>query len=415
MLAMVLYCVRHLPRIGMGGAVDGQPDPRTVVERLREAINARDRDALAACFAPEYLSEFPAHPAHAFRGHEQSRRNWARIFGGAPDLAATLVGCSMAGDTAWAGWDWRGTRRDAKGGAMILIAGGTGTLGRRVVRLLAARGLPVRILTRDPSRAAGLVGAGVEVAAGDVREPASVTWAMAGARTVISAIQGFSGTGGDSPETVDRAGNGVLIRAAREAGAGHFILVSVQGTAPDHPMGLFRAKYQAEQALRASGLAWTILRPTASMETWVQLVGKPLVETGRTRIFGHGHNRINFVAADDVARFVELAVVDPALRGQVVEVGGPENLTMRQVAQTFQAVTGKNGTVRHVPLPVMRAMAVLLRPVNATIARQIQAGVVMDTRDLTFDPAETTRRYPAIVPTPLAEVVARDFGAGRWG
>ncbi len=298
---------------------------------------------------------------------------------------------------------------------MILLAGGTGNLGRRVVRLLAARGLPVRVLTRDPARAADLADAGVEVATGDVRDPAAVARAMVGAQTVISAIQGFSGTGGDSPETVDHAGNGVLMRAAREAGAGHFILVSVQGAALDHPLDLFRAKYRAEQALRASGLAWTILRPTASMETWAQLVGKPLIETGRTRLFGRGENPINFVAADDVARFVELAVVDPALRGQVVEVGGPENLTMRQVAQTFQAVTGQAGKVSHVPLPAMRALAVLLRPLNATIARQIQAGVVMDTCDMTFDSAETARRYPAIVPTPLATVVARDFGPAARG
>ena len=297
---------------------------------------------------------------------------------------------------------------------MILIAGGTGNLGRRVVRLLAAREFPVRVLTRDPARAADLVGAGVEVATGDVRDAGSVARAMVGVQTAISAIQGFSGTGGDSPETVDRAGNGVLIRAAREAGAGHVILVSVQGATPDHPLGLFRAKYQAEQELRASGLAWTILRPTASMETWAQLVGRPLVETGRTRIFGRGENPINFVAADDVARFVELAVVDPALRGQVVEIGGPENLTMRQVAQAFQAATGKTGRISHVPLPAMRALAVLLRPLNATIARQIQAGVVMDTRDMTFDPAETSRRYPAIVPTPLVDVVARDYGEKRY-
>ncbi len=178
-------------------------------------------------------------------------------------------------------------------------------------------------------------------------------------------------------------------------------------------MGLFREKYAAEQALRGSGLAWTIIRPTASMETWAQMVSKPLVETGRTRIFGRGENPINFVAADDVARFVELAVIDPALRGQVVEVGGPENLTMRQVVETFQAVTGKAGKISQVPLPLMRALAVLLRPVNATIARQIQAGVVMDTCDMTFDPAETTRRYPVIVPTPLANVVARDYHTGR--
>lgn len=292
----------------------------------------------------------------------------------------------------------------------ILIAGGTGTLGTRVVRMLTARGHAVCVLTRDLARAQHLAGNDVEVVSGDVREPDTLARAMEGAETVISAIQGFSGTGSDSPQTVDAEGNGNLIRAARVAGVEHFILISVQGAAPDHPMDLFRMKYRAEQELRASGLAWTIIRPTASMETWATLIGEPLVKTGKTRLFGRGTNPINFVAADDIAAFVALAATDPALRGELIEVGGPENLTMEQFARAFDPSGGKAGAVSRVPLPMMRLMAVLLRPVKPTIARQIQAGVVMDTHDMSFDAAETMRRYPSVVPTGLAAVVRRDYG-----
>jgi len=178
---------------------------------------------------------------------------------------------------------------------------------------------------------------------------------------------------------------------------------------PDHPIELFRMKYMAEQKLKASGLAWTIIRPTAYMETWASLIGEPLLETGRTRIFGRGTNPINFVSVYDVARFVELAVIDPAMRGEVVEVGGAENLSVRQVAQTFETVTGKTGRENHIPLPMMRLMAVLMRPANPTLARQIQAGVVMDTQEMSFDPSETTRRYPSIALTSLADVVRQDY------
>ncbi len=295
---------------------------------------------------------------------------------------------------------------------MILIAGGTGTLGTQVVPLLTARGLAVRILTRDPARARHLQGDRVEIVAGDVRDRTAVDRAMAGVRTVISAIQGFSGTGGASPRTVDGQGNSILIQAAQAAGVDHFILVSVQGAVPDHPMDLFRMKHRAEQELRASGLTWTIIRPTAFMEVWARLIGEPLVTTGRTRIFGRGDNPINFVSAHDVARFIDLAVVDPALRGGVVEVGGPENLSLRQVAATVETVTGKMGAKSHVPLPMMRLMAVLMRPVNPALARQIQAGVVMDTRDMSFDPTDTSRRYPSIPLTSIADVVRRDYVAG---
>jgi uncharacterized protein YbjT (DUF2867 family) len=191
---------------------------------------------------------------------------------------------------------------------MILIAGGTGTLGNRIVRLLKARGLQVRLLVRDPARE--MDGDLVEVIPGDVLAPQAVERAMDGVRIVVSAIQGFSGSGDYSPRTVDFQGNSNLIQAARAAGVEHFVLVSVHGAAPDHPMELFRMKYRAEQELRESGLAWTIIRPTAFMETWATILGKPLLETGKTRVFGRGHNPINFVSADDVARHVELAEAD---------------------------------------------------------------------------------------------------------
>jgi uncharacterized protein YbjT (DUF2867 family) len=292
---------------------------------------------------------------------------------------------------------------------MILIAGGTGTLGTRIVRLLKARGLEMRLLARTPARETedDLV----EVVAGDVLDPRAVERATSGARIVVSAIQGFSGGGDYSPRTVDCQGNSNLIQAARTAGVEHFILVSVYGAAPDHPMELFRMKYLAEQELQESGLAWTIIRPTAYMETWAAILGKPLLETGRTRVFGRGDNPINFVSANDVARYVELAVVDEGLRGGLVEVGGPEDLTMNQFAGTFEVLTGKEGKKSHVPLPMMRLMAVLIHPFNPTLARQVQAGVVMDTQDMSFDPQETDSRRKSVSPTSLAEIMARNFAA----
>lgn len=295
---------------------------------------------------------------------------------------------------------------------MILMAGGTGTLGTQVARLLTTRGLQVRILTRDPARTKHVAGGLVELVSGDVRDLGAVERAVAGAGTVISAIQGFAGSGGVNPRAVDLQGNRNLIQAARGAGAEHFVLLSVQGAAPDHPMELFRMKYQAEQDLKASGLAWTIIRATAFMETWGALIGEPLLRTGKTRLFGRGDNPINFVSAHDVARFVELAVADLALRGALVEIGGPENLSLKQVAHVFETVAGTAGRVGHVPLPIMRIMSELMRPLNPAFARQIQAGVIMDSTDMSFDPWEARHRYPSIPVTSLPEVVRRDY-AGR--
>jgi uncharacterized protein YbjT (DUF2867 family) len=131
---------------------------------------------------------------------------------------------------------------------VILVAGGTGTLGARLVPRLAGAGLAVRVLTRDPDRARYLAGPGVDVVRGDVRDAASVGRALRGAGTVVSAVHGFAGGGGVSPASVDRAGNANLIHAAARAGAA-FVLVSVVGASPGHPVGLFRAKHAAEVAV----------------------------------------------------------------------------------------------------------------------------------------------------------------------
>jgi uncharacterized protein YbjT (DUF2867 family) len=231
---------------------------------------------------------------------------------------------------------------------MIVVAGGTGTLGGRLVLRLAGQGLAVRVLTRDPARAHHLAGLGVEVVRGDVRDTRSVTRALDGAGTVISAVHGFAGPGGVTPASVDRAGNTNLIGAATRAGAA-FVLVSVVGAAPGHPVGLFRAKHAAEEVLRASGIPWTIVRATAFMETWATIMSRPLQTSGKILVFGRGDNPVNFVSATDVAALAARAVTDPGLRGQVLELGGPDNLTFNQVAAILQEGTGQPGTVRNSP------------------------------------------------------------------
>ena len=264
---------------------------------------------------------------------------------------------------------------------MIVVAGGTGTLGTRLVPRLAEQGLAVRVLTRDPARAQHLAGHGVEVARGDVRDPGSLASALRGAGTVISAVHGFAGPGGVSPASVDRAGNARLIDAAGRAGAA-FVLVSVVGASPSHPVGLFRAKHAAEQTLRASGLPWTIVRSTAFMETWGTIMARPLQASGKILVFGRGDNPVNFVSAADVATLVSQAAAGPGLRGQILELGGPDNLTFNQLAVILQETTGRRGVVRHIPRPALQLMAGLTAAVKPALARQARAALAMDTIDM---------------------------------
>ena len=94
--------------------------PSDVVDRLRDALNDHDLDALAACFASGYVNETPVHPARGFRGRDQVRRNWEQIFAFVPDVHAQVLRVTSADDTVWTEWEMAGTRRD---GAAHKMAG----------------------------------------------------------------------------------------------------------------------------------------------------------------------------------------------------------------------------------------------------------------------------------------------------
>jgi len=222
---------------------------------------------------------------------------------------------------------------------MILVAGGTGRLGRLVVKQLVDEGRSVRVLTRNPSTATDLVDSGVELITGDVRDPSSLGAALSGVSTIVSAVQGLAGSGGVTPESVDRDGNRNLIDSAASAAPPvHVVLVSIVGASPDHPMELYRVKWAAEEHLRASGLAWTIVRANAFVDMWIELLRQSAGKSGRPQVFGRGDNPINFVWVQDVANAVVRAAADPELRGRVIEVGGPGNLTLNELARLVQQV-----------------------------------------------------------------------------
>jgi NADH dehydrogenase len=291
---------------------------------------------------------------------------------------------------------------------MIVIAGGTGRLGRILVERLAARREPVRILSRTPGSAGRPLQPGVEIVQADVRDPDAVDRAVAGARVVISAMSAF-GMDGVTPRDVDSAGNANLITAAEKHGVERFVLVSDLGASAQHPMELARMKYLAEQRLTGSTLSWTILRPSTYIETFQAIVCAPLLSNDKAIVFGRGQNPINFVSAHDVARFVEFAASDAELSGKTIEMGGIENLSLIRFVDIFARAIGVTGSVKHIPRLAMRLGALLARPFNPKFARMAQAGLLMDSTDMSFDVAPFVQRYPQFHLTTVAEAARRDY------
>lgn len=301
---------------------------------------------------------------------------------------------------------------------MILVAGGTGRLGTLVVAGATARGERVRVLTRDTSRASGLMGPLVEVVQGDVREPSTLASALTDVSTVVAAVQGFAGPGHGTPKSVDRDGNVKLIDAAEQVSA-DVVLLSVVGASRTSSMELFRMKAAAEEHLRVSCIGWTIIRATAFVELYLDLMRRSAGKRGRPVVLGRGNNPIDFVSVSDVAAAVELAVSDASMRGQVFEVGGPQDLTLCDLAVlSVPRSDGSDGTPRHIPRSVLRGMAATGMVIRSPIARQAAAALVMDTQDLTFDAAPFHAAHPHMPYTTAADITGsspRGAPGGRHG
>lgn len=278
---------------------------------------------------------------------------------------------------------------------MILIVGGTGALGRATTEKLLAQNKSVRILTRTRAKAQDLQKTGAEVVRGDLRDQKSLTRACQGIDMVLASAHSIMGRGSEASKYIDAQGHKWLIDAAKMAGVQHFVYVSALGAAPHHPVPFFRIKYEIEQYVRNSGLSFTILRPTAFMESHAYgFIGKPILETGKVTLFGKGENPRNFVAAADVAHFAVLALLEPQTAGTVLEIGGPENITNMQVVHLYEEIAGRQAKVSHVPLGILRVMAPLLRPFHAGLSQIMKASIMFDTTDQTFDMSTMLQQYP---------------------
>ncbi len=86
--------------------------PAALVDRLCQATNDHDLEALVDCFAADYRNGTPVHPERGFTGRDQVRKNWTQIFAAIPDVTTDVLACAVDGDIVWSEWEHRGTRRD---------------------------------------------------------------------------------------------------------------------------------------------------------------------------------------------------------------------------------------------------------------------------------------------------------------
>ncbi len=243
----------------------------------------------------------------------------------------------------------------------ILVTGGTGVLGRRVVRRLLEHGRPVRVLSRHghrPEPVSESVADHARWAVGDLTDGTGLAQAMEGVGTIVHCASDVRHWKNDPPAAAR------LIDAARAAGNAHVVYVSIVGI-DRVPFGYYQAKLEVEGLIASCGLPWTVLR-TTQFHDLVLAVGQRLARLPLA-MAPAGVVTQPIDVGEVAARLAELAVGEPA--GRVGDMGGPKVWTLAQAVRAVQRTAGRPRRVVEIPLPGKAMAAVrdgaLLTPDHA--------------------------------------------------
>ena len=241
----------------------------------------------------------------------------------------------------------------------ILVTGATGFVGPSIVQALRAADREVRVLAREPARAAGLTAMGVEVVVGDVTDPASLEAAIDGCTHVVHLVAIIKGRPADF-ERVMTVGTQNVVAAAQSAGSERFVLMSALGTSDPPTVPYYAAKLAEEREVKASGLEYTIFRPSfifgpggGALATFMRQVKLSPVVT----VIGSGKQRSQPIWRDDVAEYFARAIADPVAANRVFELGGPDTVSWDELYLAIADALGKRRTLLHIPAGLAQAGA----------------------------------------------------------
>jgi NADH dehydrogenase len=268
---------------------------------------------------------------------------------------------------------------------VILVTGGTGFIGPRVVHAIRAAGKPVRALVRNPSTRAvqQLRHWGCELAEGDVTRPDTLAPAVDGCEAVVHLVAIIQGR----PATFQRVmtdGTRDLVRAAESAGVRRIVLMSALGTSEETKdlVPYYRAKWDMETLVRASAAEHVIFRPSfvfgedgGALQQFARIARLSPV----TPIVGSGRRRLQPIWVDDVAAYFADALDRPDVAGRTFELGGPDVVTWNEFWRELRRVLGVRRPTVHIPVGLMRIQAALLErlphaPVTRDQLKMLEAG-----------------------------------------
>ncbi len=290
----------------------------------------------------------------------------------------------------------------------VLVAGATGQLGGAIARKLLAAGVPIRALARSREKLATLAAAGAEVVAADLLDLPKVTEACRGISQIVSTVNNNMGKGATSPMKIDVSAHQNLCAAARNTGVKRIVYGSYRGVTSGETVDIFRVKWYIEDLIRRSGVPHVMLRPSAFMDVWIDVIIAPDIrKKGVATVFGDGSSVMNFISVDDVAEYALKIVQREDVKNENVEVGGPSDKSLNDVVALVERRLGSSGKRRHIPVALMSLLPPLIRPFNEVAARMISLGHYAATHQSSFPGWKANADRFGVRPVTLEDYVAR--------
>jgi len=269
----------------------------------------------------------------------------------------------------------------------VLIIGGTGTLGRQIVKQSLDEGYQVRCLVRDFRRAAFLKDWGAELVYGDLSIPSTVPQTLKGISIVIDAAT-IRSTSSYTAELVDGRGKLALLEASKLSGVKKIVYFSILNSDQNSSVPLVNLKYQLEQKLVSSGLDYTIFQCSGFFQGLINQYALPILENETIWLPGESAP-VAYVDSQDAAKAVVQNLNSPDYVNKTIPLIGNKFWTPKEIVELCERLSGKTAKISYIPTILFSFLRKLFRSFEFTwnIADRLQFGEIVNspTRQPTND------------------------------
>lgn len=254
---------------------------------------------------------------------------------------------------------------------MILVTGATGFVGTNLLKEMLKQGLQARCLVRSLSKAEGVKQPGVEFVKGDVTDRDSLTKAFEDGKvaTAVHLVGILRETGRATFKAIHTEGTRNMVEACKEKSIKRFVYISALGTRENARSQYHKTKWEAEEIIRASGLDYTIFRPSVLFgkeDKFTNLFANLIKVSPFILVPGNGRNKMQPVSVKDLAAAMTAAIKGAQSANKVYEIGGAERLTFDQIIDAICRALGKTRLKIHAPMPFMRIGAAIAEAILPT-------------------------------------------------